>query len=179
MRRRPADQRLRGPVYPKVEVNSHNVNNSVKVDDHSVRATGGTSIAGGGDAASLSASHATGGSSSAVGGNANATGGAGGSVSGSGNADVDAHSSATGGNASGQTAEQAVNIEGDEAQRRNPVNTAYSAPVAIGGGVCMYTPVSGGAQSIVFGLSGSVAKRDKECERRAAGLRPTSWLVLA
>lgn len=54
-----------------------------------------------------------------------------------------------------------------EAQKRNPVSSAYAAPLSIGSGVCMYTPVSASGQGITIGLSGSVAKRDDECERRS------------
>lgn len=54
-----------------------------------------------------------------------------------------------------------------EAQRRNPVNTAYAAPVSIGGGVCAYTPASGGVSFIPFSGSLAGAKIDKGCERRA------------
>lgn len=64
-----------------------------------------------------------------------------------------------------------VTVEGDtvtyEAQKRTPVASAYSAPLSIGGGVCAYTPVSGAGQFVSFGLSGSAAKIDEGCERRA------------
>lgn len=84
---------------------------------------------------------------------------------------LDAHNSIYGNtttaSSAGQQASQTVTVAGDEAQRRNPVSTAYAAPLTVGGGVCAYTPVSGSGQFVSFGLSGSGAKIDKGCERRA------------
>jgi hypothetical protein len=72
--------------------------------------------------------------------------------------------SSANGNGAGQTTTFTQNYE---AAKRAPVSSAYAAPVAISGGVCAYTPASGAFQSVSFGLSGGGAKIDKGCERRA------------
>lgn len=102
-------------------------------------------------------------SSSGVSGSGNSTNEIGVSTIGTGNV------TEVGGQTAENTASNTVNVGGDvhEAQRRNPVASAYAAPLAIGGGVCAYTPVSGAGQFVSFGLSGSAAKIDKGCETRA------------
>lgn len=81
------------------------------------------------------------------------------------------NSTTVGGQTASNAASNTVNVAGDtyisEAQKRAPVASAYAAPLAIGGGVCAYTPVSGAGQFVSFGLSGSGAKIDKGCETRA------------
>lgn len=74
----------------------------------------------------------------------------------------------------GQQATNTTNVDASdrsvttyEAQARNPVNTAYAAPISIGGGVCVYTAAAVGGSGVTLSLSGSVAKRDEECDRRA------------
>lgn len=77
-------------------------------------------------------------------------------------------------NVGGQTSTNTANVDASdrsvttyEAQDRNPVNTAYAAPISIGGGVCVYTAASAGGAGVTLSLSGSLAKRDAECDRRA------------
>jgi hypothetical protein len=79
-------------------------------------------------------------------------------------ASTGASTSSASGNGAGQTT---TLTQVYEAQKRAPVASAYAAPVAIGGGVCAYTPASGAFQAVSFGLSGGGAKIDKGCERRA------------
>jgi hypothetical protein len=58
-----------------------------------------------------------------------------------------------------------VNIAGDAAQKRNPVSTAFAAPLAVGGESCMGSSSAGG-QGVGFGLSLGTTWHDKSCERR-------------
>lgn len=84
-----------------------------------------------------------------------------------------ANTATTGASTSGATSSSAgqtasyVDNSVYEAQKRNPVASAYAAPLSIGGGVCAYTPVSASGQFVTFGLSGSAAKIDQGCETRA------------
>lgn len=100
-------------------------------------------------------------------------------------------SSATGGNATGGAASatggasggNTFTVEGDKgdviyapAQERNPVATAYAAPLTATNGTCMGSS-SGGAQSAAFGFSVGTTWTDGSCDirydaeaLRAAGL---------
>lgn len=70
--------------------------------------------------------------------------------------------------ANAQTATNTVTVEGDHYEAAKPaVNTAYAAPLSIGGGVCAYTPLSAGVSLRVFSGSVSGAVIDQGCERRA------------
>lgn len=64
---------------------------------------------------------------------------------------------------------QSVTVEGDseefEAQRRNPVNTAYAAPLISSNDTCMGSSSVGG-QGITFGFSVATTWRDGDCVRR-------------
>lgn len=106
----------------------------------------------------LSGAYSEGSVSSATGGNATATGGTSSATTG-----ASTSASNSGGNS------MTTNVDGDvyEAQARNPVNTAYAAPLSIGGGSCIYTAASVGGSGVSLSLSGSVARRDDECDRRA------------
>lgn len=57
-----------------------------------------------------------------------------------------------------------VVVEGDEAQRRNPVSTAYSTHLVAGSDTCMGS-TSMGAQGIGFGVSFGSTWTDKNCMR--------------
>ena len=76
-------------------------------------------------------------------------------------------------NVGGQTATNSTNVDASDRSvttyqaATNPVNTAYAAPLSVGGGVCVYTAASAGGSGVTLSLSGSVAKRDAECDRRA------------
>lgn len=124
----------------------------------------------------------------ATGGNAAATGGSGGS----------AHSNATGGNATGGAATggqatggnsggNTITVEGDKggtyiapAQERNPVSTAYAAPLVSSNGTCMGSS-SGGGQGTAFGLSFGTTWTDNNCDIRydAEALRAAGLPVAA
>jgi len=104
-----------------------------------------------------------------------ATGGAGG------------RATATGGNSGGNTLNGGavtVSVEGAKgdvyvapAQERNPVNTAYAAPVVASNGTCMGSS-SGGGQGAAIGISFATTWTDNSCDirydaeaLRAAGLQ--------
>lgn len=57
-----------------------------------------------------------------------------------------------------------VNIEGDN-YKRNPVATAYAAPLTATNGTC-FGSASVGAQGVGFGFSFGSTKFDEECDRR-------------
>lgn len=58
----------------------------------------------------------------------------------------------------------AVTVEGDEAQRRNPVSTAYAAPLVAAEDTCMGSSTAG-AQGIGFGVSIGTTWTDRNCVR--------------
>lgn len=62
-----------------------------------------------------------------------------------------------------------VNVQGGsvtyEAQARNPVSTAYSAPLAASNGTCLGS-ASGGLQSVGIGLSFGTTTLDEGCDAR-------------
>lgn len=60
-----------------------------------------------------------------------------------------------------------VTVTGDtyQAQERNPVNTAYAAPLAAANGTCMGS-TSGGAQGVSFGVSFGSTWVDAGCDAR-------------
>jgi len=110
-----------------------------------------------------------------------ATGGAGGKANATGG-------NATGGNAAGgaggNSGGNVITVEGDKgdnyiapAQERNPVNTAYAAPVVATNGTCMGSS-SGGGQGAAIGISFATTWTDNSCDirydaeaLRAAGLQ--------
>lgn len=109
---------------------------------------------------------ATGGTSSATGGNASATGGAGGNAS--------ANSRNTNRQSQGQSqrASSSVRASGNssnsyvsQAQARNPVNTAFAAPLTATEDTCMGSSSAGG-QGVGFGLSLGTTWHDTDCVRR-------------
>ena len=61
---------------------------------------------------------------------------------------------------------QTVNVDASTHNRRN-TPMSYAAPLSIGGGVCAYSPVSGGMSLPGFSGSASVGKIDASCEIRA------------
>lgn len=71
--------------------------------------------------------------------------------------------------ASGNTTSTTVAVEGDkvtyEAQARNPVSTAYAAPLAASNGTCMGSTSLGG-QGINLGLSFGTTWTDSGCDAR-------------
>jgi hypothetical protein len=109
-----------------------------------------------------------------------ATGGAGGKANATGG-------NATGGNAAGgaggNSGGNVITVEGAKgdvymapAQERNPVNTAYAAPVVATNGTCMGSS-SGGGQGAAIGISFATTWTDNSCDirydaeaLRAAGL---------
>lgn len=60
-----------------------------------------------------------------------------------------------------------ITIQGDtyEAQKRNPVSTAYAAPLSAANGTCMGS-TSVGAQGVAFGLSVGSTWKDESCDMR-------------
>lgn len=67
-------------------------------------------------------------------------------------------------NGAGQTTSITTNYE---AQKRNPVSSAYAAPLQIGSLVCGMSKVSGALQLPGVGASGQVGTIDAGCERRS------------
>ena len=63
----------------------------------------------------------------------------------------------------GNNAAQSTNIN-FQAQARNPVNSAYAAPLTAGVDTCMGSS-SVGAQGVTFGFSGATTWTDKNCVR--------------
>lgn len=66
-----------------------------------------------------------------------------------------------------QTASNAVTVEGStyEAQARNPVSSAWAAPLAASNGTCMGS-TSAGAQGVTIGLSVGTTWTDENCNAR-------------
>ena len=114
-------------------------------------------ITGSGNSSNINALHAEGGK----GGNASA------------GASSDARSNSGGNNfKTGDTTTtlgNEVNIQGDtvtyEAQRRNPVSTAYAAPLSSSNGTCMGSS-SGGVQGAAVGISFGTTWTDNGCDMR-------------
>ena len=138
---------------------------------------------------------ATGGTSSATGGSVTGSGNSTASVSNSGNAHVattmmqgqqqgqaqqqaayggaggsasSTSSSSSGGNTlAASTGSMTVSVGGDtyEAQARNPVSSAWAAPLAASNGTCMGS-TSAGAQGVTIGLSVGTTWTDENCNAR-------------
>ena len=90
-----------------------------------------------------------------------AYGGAGGSAS-------STSSSSSGGNTlAASTGSMTVSVGGDtyEAQARNPVSSAWAAPLAASNGTCMGS-TSAGAQGVTIGLSVGTTWTDENCNAR-------------
>lgn len=110
--------------------------------------------------------------STLAGGSATATGGSatGGSVTGSGNStSVNTALGGTGGTGVGGSQSQSATTGSQsiyvEAQKRNPVATAYAAPLVAADDTCMGSS-SVGAQGIGLGLSVGSTWKDDDCVRR-------------
>ncbi len=80
--------------------------------------------------------------------------------------------SSSGGNTQsnlGNNSTTSVTVAGDtvtyEAQARNPVGTAYAAPLTASNGTCMGS-TSGGAQGVSFGVSFGTTWADTSCDLR-------------
>lgn len=58
-------------------------------------------------------------------------------------------------------------VVNEATQLRAPVNTAYAAPLSIGGGVCAYSSFSAGGSVVGFSTSASKASMDEGCQDRA------------
>lgn len=153
---------------------SQSSNNSNKNSNKNT-ANGGTGVGVGYGGSSNSTSYA---GSNATGGNATGgAGGQGGQGGGGGSASTDSHAvttqaqTANGGKASvtgsGNGGVSDVNVGGDtyEAQARNPVNTAYAAPVTVVQSDSCRTGVAAGGQAIAFGFTFSGTQQDENCER--------------
>lgn len=84
-----------------------------------------------------------------------ATGGAGGSAAQGQKQRVD--------NSGNNTGTANVTVEGDQAQARNPVSTAYAPTIVTGSDQCL-VPVSAGGQAVTFGISFGTAVADTICE---------------
>jgi hypothetical protein len=73
------------------------------------------------------------------------------------------------GGANSNTSNTNVTVEGDkvtyEAQKRDPVSTAYSAPLTTSNGTCMGS-TSAGAQGVGFGVSFGSTWTDTSCDLR-------------
>ena len=90
-----------------------------------------------------------------------AYGGAGGSAS-------STSSSSSGGNTlAASTGSMSVSVNGDtyQAQARNPVSSAWAAPLAASNGTCMGS-TSAGAQGVTIGLSVGTTWTDENCNAR-------------
>lgn len=74
-----------------------------------------------------------------------------------------------GANTSTQANTTNVSVAGDtvtyQAQERNPVNTAYAAPLAASNGTCLGS-ASGGLQTVAVGVSFGSTKIDEGCDAR-------------
>ena len=66
---------------------------------------------------------------------------------------------------SGSSADNSVTINGDSAQKRAPVSTAFAAPLVAADDTCMGSS-SAGAQGVGFGLSLGSTWQDQDCVRR-------------
>lgn len=162
---------------------ANNANTNNAQNNNTVIAGGGTAINANSNNANNS-SNATGG----AGGNGGA-GGAGGAANNSNVNSADNSSNATGGSSSAdnngnnnssssnsQSQSQSANNESDNSNsnnssqsvntynERNPVSTAYAAPLAVGEDTCMGSS-SMGAQAVSFGLSIGTTWQDANCQR--------------
>ncbi len=138
-----------------------------------VGGAGGLGGAGGSSSAGASATggaggSAAGGSSSAAGGSATGGNAAGGNAAVTGS--VTSTQTAQGGSASAaQKVENVGNgtsnvvVQGDAAQARNPVSTAFAPTIVTGSDQCL-VPVSAGGQAVTFGISIGTAVPDAICE---------------
>lgn len=122
----------------------------------------------------------TGNNSGNSGGNTTATGGTG--IGFGGSSDNVNTATALGGSAiQGQlatTGDQSVSVA---AQKRNPVSTAFAAPLVAGGSDVCFGSKSVGVQAIGFGLSGGATEVDPSCVRRldARELRAMGYVSVA
>ena len=91
-----------------------------------------------------------------------------GSVRGTQHSSIDGNNSAArndGNNTAVDASDNSTNsvyYEGDEAQKRNPVSTAYAAPLVASDDTCMGSTSAGG-QGITLGFSFASTWRDKDC----------------
>lgn len=155
------------------------VDNSVKDSSIKNTATGGTAIAAGGAGGKGGEANQLQGQLQGQQQGQTAQGGAGGSaVSGSksdqtqiqGLTDASVHTqtATVGDSVSGSSASSAgQSVSFYEEATKRAAASAYAAPLAIGGGVCAYTPASLALQLPGFGGSGSGARIDQGCETRA------------
>ncbi|WP_157667558.1 histidine kinase [Comamonas serinivorans] len=133
--------------------------NSANRNINGAFATGGSGGAGG--AGGLGGSGGAGGYGGSGGAGGSGYGGAGGSSSANSGGNT-----LTGGP---QTQANSMTVNGDtvmyEAQARNPVATAYAAPLAASNGTCMGS-TSAGAQGVSFGISFGSTWTDPSCDMR-------------
>lgn len=149
------------PVSQEVVNNPINSNANVGINEN----TNNNSATGVG--VGNASSSAQGGNATASGGNSNATGGAGGSATLNANLSVGASSGASArsensANNSGN-ANNTVIVEGDAAQKRNPVATAVAPTMITGNDQCL-VPFGLGVQAVGVGVAAGGALRDENCE---------------
>jgi hypothetical protein len=150
-----------------VAVADNNTNNGAgnTITDNSGIGNGNTTVTSNTNSNNPSLS-ATGGTSSATGGNASATGGAGGTASAnSRNSNRQAQGQSQRATSSVRSSGNSSNSYVAQAQARNPVSTAFAAPLTAAEDTCMGSSSAGG-QGVGFGLSLGTTWHDKDCVRR-------------
>lgn len=155
--------------------NSNNANNSSNATGGQGGLGGSGGAGGQGGAATNNNTNSADNSSNATGGSSNATGG---SASADNNGNNNGNNNSSSSNTQSQSQSQSANNESDNSNsnnssqdvsvnsnyERNPVSTAYAAPLAVGEDTCMGSS-SIGAQAVSFGLSIGTTWQDENCQR--------------